>query len=274
EYEGRFTTVAPALAARYKVALGKSSVVPSVGLRYYNHSRFASESAPHAGLIFKWRDYTAFAAYSRGISYPGVYSLGVASSTVDSLEAEVLDHVEAGVNASWGAGLRLQASVFNDRADNLMQWTPAGLVNVREYEVTGFEISAAIDMRRGISLYAALTLLDPAMEKTPRSPEFSGSAGANFEPMTWLRLTLDLEYVARQYAYNARSGEGELLDMEMLPGYFVANAGVGFPLADFTGAPIELSLEIENLTDEDYCFQPGYPMPGRTVFLTARMETQ
>jgi len=270
-YEGRFTTVAPAVAARYEVVLGKSSLVPSAGLRYYKHSRFASESAPHAGLIYKWRDYTAFGAYSRGISYPGVYSLGVASSTVDSLEAEVLDHIEAGVNASWGDRLRLQASVFNDRADNLMQWTPAGLVNVREYEVRGFEISAAIFPAGDVSLYAALTLLDPAMEKTPRAPEFSGSAGANFEAMKWLRLTFDLEYVADQYAYNARSGEGEVLDLEMLPEYFVANAGIVFPFAGFVGSPLELSLEIENLTDEDYSFQPGYPMPGRTVFLTARM---
>lgn len=271
EYEGRFTTAAPALAARYEVDLGSGTLVPSLGLRYYDHSRFASESAPHAGLIYRWRDYTAFATYARGVSYPGVYSLGVASSTVDSLEAEVLDHFEAGVNVSWGARLRLQASVFNNRADNLMQWTPAGLINIREYEVSGFELSAAMDMRSDFSLYVAGTLLDPTKERTPRAPKFSGSARANFAPLTWLRLTLDLEYVDDQYAYNARSGEGAILDIEMLPSYFVASAGVGFPLMDSVGAPLALSLEIENLTDEAYSFQPGYPMPGRTLSLTARM---
>ena len=152
-----------------------------------------------------------------------------------------------------------------------MQWTPAGLINVREYEVDGFELSAALYARRDLSLYVALTLLDPARELTPRAPEFSASAGANFEPMTWLRLTLDLEYVDEQYAYNARTGEGQILGMEMLPGYFVASAGVGLPLVDFVGAPLVLSLQIENLTGEDYSFQPGYPMPGRTLSLTARM---
>ena len=270
-YGGRFTTVAPALAARYRMGLGPGALIPSAGLRYYSHSRFASESAPHAGLVYDWSHYRVFAAYARGVSYPGAYSLGVASSTIDTLKAEVLDHVETGVNASWGSLLTLQTSIYRDRADNLMQWTPAGLVNVRRYDVYGLEISGALSPHRDLSLYAAVTVLEPGSEKTPRVPGFSGSAGANYGPVAWLRFTLDIEYVAEQYAYNARSGEGAILALEKLPAYFVANTGVGFPLTEHVNAPLEVSVGVENITDESYAFQPGYPMPGRTVFLSARL---
>jgi outer membrane cobalamin receptor len=34
----------------------------------------------------------------------------------------------------------------------------------------------------------------------------------------------------------------------------------------------EISLSVENLTDETYAFKPGYEMPGRTAFLGVRLE--
>jgi iron complex outermembrane receptor protein len=271
QYEGRFTTTAPALAARYRVGLGPGALVPSMGLRYYSHSSFPSEPAPHAGLIFEWRGNKIFAAFARGVSYPGVYSVGIASSTIGTLEAEVLDHAEAGVDAALNPSVRLQASVFSDKADNLLQWTPAGLVNVRDYEVNGLEASSALDLRRNLSVYVSVTLLDPGHEKVPRVPSLSGSVGAYYGPLSWLRLAVDLEYVDEQYVFNARSGEGAIADLEMLPGYFVANASVGFVVSPYVRVPCELSLGIENLTDKYYAFQPGYPMPGRSVFLVASL---
>ncbi len=270
-YEGRFTTFAPALAARYRIGLRGAVVVPSLGMRYYTHSRFASEAAPHAGLMLESGGWRIFAAYSRGVSYPGVYAVGVATSTIDTLEAEVLDHAEAGVKAALGEGVDVQVSVFRDRADNLMEFTPAGLVNTREYDVTGLEAGAAVAPRRDLSLYGAITLLHPKHEKTPRAPGFSGSAGANYKPVSRLKLTLDIEYVTEQYAFNARSGAGAIAGIEELPAYFVLNAGVAFDVSGYVPIPCRLSLSVENLADETYAFQPGYPMPGRTVFVTARL---
>jgi iron complex outermembrane receptor protein len=274
QYEGRFTTVAPALAARYRIVVGGSALVPSLGFRYYEHSKFPSETAPHAGLIYQSGEWTVFATYARGVSYPGVYAVGVAAGTIEDLKAEVLDHAEAGVNTAWGTWMKLQTSVFHDRADNLMQYTPGGLVNVRDYEVNGLEVSSTLDPRRDLSLYGAVTLLDPKQEKTPRAPEFSAAAGVNWRAVSRLRLTLDLEYVDEQYAYNGRAGVGAIVDIEKLPSYFVAGAGIGYDISDYIPGHCELSLAIENLTDEVYAFQPGYPMPGRTVFLTARLGSQ
>jgi outer membrane cobalamin receptor len=274
KYEGRFTTTSPALAARYRIDAGAGELIPSAGLRYYGHSRFDSQAAPHAGLQYRRDAWKAFVSYARGISYPGVYTIGVAAETIDDLEPEVLDHMEAGVNASLAGNARIQASVFRDRSDNLMQYTPDGLINVRNYEVNGFEVSSTVSPRRDISLYGAFTLMDAKDEKTPRVPAISISMGANYKPWPRLRLTLDAEYVDEQYAFNGRSGTGEIAGVERLEGYFVASAGIGYDISDWTPLDWELSLTVENLTDEVYGFQPGYEMPGRTVSLAAHLDLE
>ncbi|MFC1800352.1 TonB-dependent receptor [Candidatus Eisenbacteria bacterium] len=274
QYEGRFTTVAPALAARYRIGAGKFTLIPSAGLRYYDHSRFASETAPHAGLICHAAGWKLFATYARGVTYPGVYVLGIASSTIDELKAEILDHFEIGASAGFGNRIKLQTSVFRDKADNLLQWTPQGLVNVKRYEVNGLEISSTLDPLLNLSLYGAITVLDPVQEKTPRAPGLSASAGVNYRPISRWRLTVDFEHVGEQYVYNGRSGAGAIVDAEKLPSYFVINGGIGYGFSDHIPGLAELSLEIENLTNESYSFQPGYPMPGRTVLVTARLGSR
>ena len=271
KYSGRFTTTAPALAARYRIAAGSGEVIPSLGMRYYVHSRFDPKAAPHAGLMYRSHAWKVFAAYTRGVSYPGVYAVGVAAETIDQLEAEVLDHVEAGVNASLAGVMSFQTSVFHDRSDNLMQYTLDGLLNVRDYDVQGLEISTTLRPRRGLSLYGAVTLLHPREVKTPRAPAVSVSAGANFKPARRFRLTVDAEYVDEQYAFNGRSGVAALADIEKLDSYFVASAGVGYDISDYTPLDCEISLTVENVTDEVYAFQPHYEMPGRTVSLSTRL---
>jgi len=273
EYEGRFTTVAPALAARYRVEAGGVGLIPSAGLRYYSHSRFDRRTAPHAGLMLETGKWSVFVTYARGINYPGVYVLGVAADTVEEMEAEVLDHFEAGARTGPVGGIELQASVFQDRAENLLQWTPEGLINVRDYDVRGLEISGMFDPLPHLALSAAVTVLDPAEEKTPRAPGLSISAGANYRVLPGWRLALDLEYVGEQYAYNGRSGDGAVAEVEQLGSHFVVNGGIGYDFSAHVPGLSELSLEAGNLTNEEYCFQPGYPMPGRNVSLTARLGT-
>jgi len=271
KYEGRHTTTAPALAARYRIDAGGGDLVPSVGIRYYGHSRFASEAAPHAGLLYRRDAWKIFAAYARGVSYPGVYTVGVAAATIDQLEPEVLDHAEAGLSVSLGKPATIQVSAFQDRSDNFMQYTPDGLLNVRDYAVKGLEVSSAVRPARNISIYGAITLLDAKEEKTPRAPAVSISTGANWRPLVRLRLTVDAEYVDEQYAFNGRTGTGSLGEVEHLAGYLVTSAGIGYDISDYTPLDFELLLTVENLADETYAFQPGYDMPGRTISLSTRL---
>jgi iron complex outermembrane receptor protein len=79
-----------------------------------------------------------------------------------------------------------------------------------------------------------------------------------------VRLDLDAEYVDDQYAYNGRSGMPSAQDLEKVDQYLVANAKVALDLAAFSSLHGEFYIAAENITDEDYEFLSGYPMPGTT----------
>lgn len=48
------------------------ALVPSAGLRFYDHNKFESKIAPHAGLSLMSDKVTVFANVSRGINHPGL----------------------------------------------------------------------------------------------------------------------------------------------------------------------------------------------------------
>lgn len=272
QYDDRFTTLGPSLAARYEARWGNAVVIPSAGVRYYDHSEFSAEWAPHAGLTCRRGRWTVFAAVARGVNYPGVYAVGVAADTFERLQSEVLDHVESGVSAELCSWLTVQGSVFHDQADNLLQTTAQGLINVRDYETSGAELSCTVEPADTLSLFGALTVLDPEQEKTPRAPELSLAAGVNWAPFDRWRLSTDLEYVDEQYAFNGRSSAPALADAEQLGSYLVVNASLAWDVSAWSPGNAELALSAENVTDETYAFQPGYPMPGRSWFMSTRFR--
>ncbi|BBO89535.1 TonB-dependent receptor [Desulfosarcina ovata] len=74
-------------------------VIPSAGIRYYDHSLFDSQWAPHAGLVAAYGPAEVHVGYSRGVLYPGL-EVEVMSEAVlpalgeswEDLEPEVVDH--------------------------------------------------------------------------------------------------------------------------------------------------------------------------------------
>ena len=85
--------------------------------------------------------------------------------------------------------------------------------------------------------------------------------------MTWntsggLGLNLDLQWVDDRYILNPRFAAGEV----KVDAYFLGNAKLGIPLR-WLGIRNNGSIFVfgENLTDEDYEYRMGYPMPGRMI---------
>jgi len=266
QFHERYRLVSPVAAVRADIELESLTVTPSAGVRHYRHNRFADETAPQAGLVVRRDDWRLFANAARGIHYPGAYARGVSAGTLDTLEAETLDHLEAGIGmrCPW-SGTDLQLTLFRDRIDNQLQRTPAGLVNQRRADIDGLELTAGYAHASGISLYAGLTLLDAADARTPRAPEVAASAGLHLPLPFRFALQLDAGYTGSQYAFNSRDPEPALAEVEKLDSHLTANARLVRSVEMLSGVRGELSLAVENLTNETYAYWPGYPMPRRHV---------
>jgi len=264
-YEDRYETLVPGLALDARVKAGPGwELQPSAGVRGYYHSAFDQAIAPHAGLVLKKAGLTLFSNAARGVHYPGVYATGIAANTLEQLEAEILDHGEVG--AQWQGmedRLMLGMTVFRDRTDNLLQWTPRGLLNVGRADADGVEFTTRVHPLHTLALYASLTLLDPDAEKTPRMPAWSASTGASLTLTRRLRLHADVDAVGSQYAINGRDGLAARADVEDIDRYMVGNLQLAYSPDVLETARITLFEGCENIADVHYETLGGYPLPGR-----------
>jgi iron complex outermembrane receptor protein len=228
------------------------------------HSDFSDETAPHAGVAVRGAGWTFFGNAARGVNYPGVYAPGIAASTLDLLEAETLDHVEAG--AQWRSRneqAMLGLSLFRDRTDNLLQWTPAGLLNVGSADADGAEITAHLRPCDQLALYAGMTLLDPEDSRTPRAPDWTASAGASVSVTRRLQVHADVDAVAEQYTFNGRASDGERLTAEEVDRYTIGNLRITYTPVLAEKGRVTVFAGCDNIADVSYETLAGYPLPGR-----------
>lgn len=258
QYKGRFTTVAPYAGIRYAWDIGDVTVTPSIGGRYYYNSEFDSEPAPCLALTVEKGGAQFFVSHARGVNYPGVYVKGVSASTMNRLDAEVVDNTEAGVHLDLSGKVSVQASVFHSDSDNRLEYTSSGLLNVGEVRTDGAELALHLTPSEDLAFFAGATYLHPENNPAPRMPKFNTSAGVSYTFFHFIRWDVDAEYVDSQYAYSVRSTP----DIEKVDSYLVLNTKITLDLSAFSNQKGELYVAVENLTDENYEFFPGYTMSG------------
>lgn len=246
--------------------------IPSVGVRYYEHNRFDSESAPFGGLILGYRNTEAHVALSRGVVYPGQDLLAaswVLSNGWEDMEAELSDHLEVGLAHDFSGVVKLEATYFKDRGNNryVFAFSPAAggpvWYNSGRYEITGWEFTASAKPLDTLSLFAGLTLLD-VNEPTdmPYAPETTFSAGFTWRFLDNFTLSMDGQYVDEMYVLS-QGRMATAANTETVDGHFVLSGRLGWEFwSDLLDADCELYLAGENLLDNEYEYKPDYEMPG------------
>lgn len=251
------------------------SLVPSAGLRMYDHSQFSSKAAPHAGLSLASEQFTVYANLSRGINYPGLETPLLASlipalgSTWQQLSAEEMDHAELGFKWTLSQATQLDASIFHDKVKNRYVFgfppnvpPPPQFINLGGYTMRGMELSLRQALGGGWSGFAGLTLLDPSMDNLPYSPRRALTLGVNGKAGP-VRVAFDAQYQSAVWALSRARG-AYAANTERVAGFAVANLRVAYPVPAL-GSKGEVFLAVENLFDRNYAYRPGYPMPGRSA---------
>jgi iron complex outermembrane receptor protein len=249
------------------------TLLPSVGVRFYDHSEFRSKSAPHAGLSLVSDKLTVFANVSRGINYPGLEAPLLAflvpplGASWKQLAAEELDHTEIGVKWSPAESTQIDVSVFNDKVKNRYVFgfppdvpPPPQFLNLGTYRMQGAELAIRQAIGRSWTVFGGLTLLDPGIGNLPYTPKRALTAGINGKAGP-LSMALDMQYQSEVWALSRARAAGAV-NTGKVSGFAVANARVAYPLPAL-GKKGEVFLVVENLFNRDYAYRPGYPMPGR-----------
>lgn len=269
-----FRVTSPFIALSQSFELGNGwALLPSAGVRYYDHSEFDSASSPHAGISLVSERVTLFANFSRGIHYPGLeaptltaYLPAFFGDSWRKLAAEEVQHAEFGAKFTPFDATQIDLSFFNDRVKNryIFQFADASgfnptFLNLGEYAMRGFEGAVKQDITADWSVFAGVTLLDPSVDNLPYTPERMVTAGVNGQ-IQKLRLNVDAQYQSETFTLNRGRGPGA--NTQTVSSFVVLNARLSYPIP-LLGKDGEVFVAAENLLSRNYAYRPGYPMPGR-----------
>ncbi len=241
---------------------------PSLGARHLNHSVFADEFAPQAGLVATDGTTEWHVSAARGINYPGLFVMAIppGNNRHRELSAETVDHGEIGVSRRLGETARVELSVFRDAgADRVVtSYPPFPPVwkNLAEFRTEGIEAAVSWAPEETWAVYASATAMRATPDDLPYVPEWSASAGLNWRLTRAVRLSVDGQYVGGR-SVLARNRDINALNAARLGAYVLLNARLAYEFSAASWRPAgECFVAGENLGDADYEQKFGYPMPG------------
>ncbi|HDQ04668.1 MAG TPA: TonB-dependent receptor, partial [Deltaproteobacteria bacterium] len=269
-----FRVVSPYFLLSQKVELaGGWQIVPSGGLRYYEHSDFDAQFTPQAGIALKNSSTELHFFFSRGINYPGLYV--VAQSEMfwgdntgwKQLKPEKVDHFEAGITRYFGEKVRADLTYFYDKGSNrliiITSPPPPHYENIARFKREGLEATLNFYPVKEVSFFAGGTwVARKSPDNLPYSPKWMVSAGVNIRLFENLKISLDTLYQDDQYVANNR-----FLDygtnIVKVDGFWILNGKISWEF-DWQSPKMkgEIFLAGENLTDVRYAYKKDYPMPG------------
>ncbi len=264
----QFRNVAPYAAVSY--TFGEAvKVTPSAGVRYNDSEDFGGVWGASAGVNVAASFGQAHARYARAFNLPGVWAAAFyqgygRGDQWKSLEPELMDHYEVGVAPRLGANATLDVTFFYDDVKDALRFVPPPppppkWANTGAYEARGAEVSLSLQPIPELGLYAGAAYTETTPDAIPFTPKwtFSGGAVATF---SFFRVTVDAQWVDDRVAGNLRF-PGALTTVDA---YILLNGKVTAKL-DSLAPGLEVFLAGENLTDSEYAYRPGYPMPGASV---------
>ncbi|MDQ1336434.1 MAG: hypothetical protein QG552_3384 [Thermodesulfobacteriota bacterium] len=258
--------------------------IPSAGVRFYDNSDFGSEWAPHAGVVFGYRDTQLHARYSRGILYPGLDVVVMSEEVIKALgkswkdlSPEKVHHYELGVSQRFKDIALVEVTAFyEDGRDRYVVNPPPPFPptyeNTEKYKIRGAEISLSVFPLQGLSVFGGFTYLSTDPGNLPYAPNGTLTGGLNWRFLNRFQLSLDSQYVSSMYVNSQARREGSD-STNKIGSYYLVNAKLSY-FIPFPQLPVdgEVFLAGENLTDVQYEYQPGYPMPGMTAMLGFRVS--
>jgi outer membrane receptor protein involved in Fe transport len=264
---------------------GTIKVTPSAGARFYDHSVFESQWAPQAGVTVSSGHTQLHAGYSRAVNYPGlevaVFSqmfIPALGQSWRSLNAELADQFEVGLRHAFSDSSAVAVTAFQNRVRDRYVIVfppppPPRYSNLETYRTEGVEFTGDAKLGDGIGVFAAVALMRATPDDVPYAPKCTVTTGLNWRIAHGWFLSADSVYVSSMHQASVARVAGTP-NPSTVGAQFLLNARLSrrFPLGAGGAMRGEVYLSGENLTDRDFAYQPGYPIPGINFMLGVRLE--
>ncbi len=232
------------------------------GVRLTTSSQFGTDVSPEVGVTRVLRpDLVLRARAGKGFRVPRVNDVNAPFAVPNpDLEPEDFLNFEVGLNKTFGRGSEFDVAVWQMEGDNLIQTIGGGgnarQVNTGEFSHSGLESRLDLRVSDRFNLRFGLGLADLEND-TAQVPETTLDFGFDCRLDKW-RFGLTGRHASDLYGGNNRT--------RPLPDYTVADLHVGFQVLE----TLELAVDVDNVTDEEYQTIAGYPQVPRAAFFSVR----
>ncbi len=238
------------------------------GLRWEDNNQFGSSltGRASAALVIKETGSKLRFAWGQGFRAPTINDLFFPGFANPDLKPEQSTSWEIGADQRlWSDRIRFGATYFNQKFTDLIQFVfdpSTGFFlpeNVGRARIQGVEAYASFDPFDWIGFYVNYTYLDTQNLDTGgelrRVPRNTVNTGVTVTPFSRLTLFMQANVLSSQF-------ESDFIGRN--PGYFRIDTGGTFVLLGRHGRlnRLELTLRIQNLTNQRYDEVLGFPAPG------------
>lgn len=252
-----------------------------LGLRGDYNTDFDDELSPRIGLLWRPTDWSeVFASVNRAHRAPGLSDRfvriafgGMVFEGNPELNPERLTACEVGARARIAQRGSCEVSVFDNRLEDGFDFMldPSDGVfrnrNVNEIRTYGVEVGVEWRFPGDTAVFANYSFCEGEYEEFPGNPAVEGnqlaylardkaSVGVSFPGPLKSRHSLGGRYVGRRYGNAQNTDAGKMND------YIVVDWRSRIPIGDH----VDVTVNVDNLFDEDYRDFPAYDQPG-TMFV-------
>jgi len=216
---------------------------------------------PILGVLFIPKEYLSMhLSLSQKSRFPSMKSLYSTSSGNTDLRDEIGRSLELGLQ--YDRSLKFKAAAFYNSINNMIQSFRredgySSYINVGEAEIYGFEME--LGKRLGLfDLNLNYTFINATDKETNEKLDYVPRSQANI----YIKAGGFKGFYLILWGILTSKSQAHLNDTEILeiPGYTLLNIRLEKEFANFS-----IFLKVENLLDQDYFTEPGFPMKARRL---------
>lgn len=237
-------------------------MIANAGIRLDAHSHVGNEWIPQGGLTFLLTHDTQIKAMiSKGFRFPTIREMYMFPPQNPHLKAERLLNYEISFSRKSSGGiLNYGANIFFIDGDNMIrtQMVDGRPMNINTGKIENWGVEAELSWRAGRTItlatnYSYLNMRYPVVA----APEHKLYVGINFAKGRWSANT-GVQYIAGLITQTSPVIKENYVDWSAIVSLRVAKC-------------LSLYLRGENLLNQKYEINAGYPMPGATLLAGAKL---
>lgn len=233
------------------------------GVRYTDSPSYDSDISPEIGVVYKVDPSLALRArWGESYRVPRAPDIGVTVVNPD-IDPEEFWEAEIGLNKTFGSRFVFDIAAWHMQGDNLLVTQTTGpltgvLANTGEFEHWGLESSLDVRLTDQLTAFVGVAVMD--IGDILQAPNQTLDFG-----MEYLRGPFRATLTSRYAADSIDSLGGMEVD---LPDYYVADLHLGYQFNKYAQA----FVDIDNITNDGYETNVGFPQLGRAVFGGIRVD--